>query len=126
MENIIARGRGGWASLPPLAWDYTWELKYRGLFGALSSRQMLIPTNSKANILVDKEGRARLAGFGLTTATRGNNPVTGHQDPNPIAAPTWAAPELSKGGIVTDEGDIFALAVVIFEVRIRSVLIESS
>ena len=42
-------------------------------FTAFPQRRLRVPVNSKANILIDKSGRARLTDFGLTSITRGDN-----------------------------------------------------
>jgi hypothetical protein len=85
----------------------------------------LILTHSKANVLIDKDEHARLTGFGQTIVIRGDDPVLSLQDPDPTVATTWAAPELSEGGVVTKEGDIFTFAIVAIEVCTRRVFEES-
>jgi len=73
--------------------------------------------NSKANILIDKSGRARLTDFGLTSITRGENHRAVLETQAMGGTTTWAAPEILKGGAVTKEGDIFTFAMVAVEVR---------
>jgi serine/threonine protein kinase len=77
--------------------------------------------NSKASVLIDKDDRARLVDFGLTTIIRGNNSVPSLQDPNPAITTMWAAPEILGGGIATKERDIFTFAMVAIEVCTRGV-----
>ena len=65
--------------------------------------------NWKMNILIDKDGRARLTGFVLSFIT---------QESAPVNTTTWAAPEILRGGGATKEGDVFTFAMVAVEVRI--------
>lgn len=73
--------------------------------------------NSKANILIDKDGRARLTDFGLTSIIRGDNSTRAPQVADMTGVATWAAPEILRGGAVTKEGDVFTFAMVTVEVR---------
>lgn len=75
--------------------------------------------NSKANVLIDKNGHARLTDFGLASVVPGNQSVVSLFEDSPVIEVTWAAPEISKGGPVTREGDVFAFAMVAAEVRTR-------
>lgn len=77
--------------------------------------------NRKANILIDKSGRARLTDFGLTSITRGDNSSRSPQDPAMAGTTAWAAPEVLKEGVVTEEGDVFTFAMVTVEVGTRGV-----
>ena len=70
----------------------------------------------KANILIDKKGRARLTDFGLASITGGDFSVITPQDPDTANTTTWAAPEILKGGPVTKEGDVFTFGMVAVEV----------
>lgn len=81
---------------------------------------MLIQTNSKANILVDGGGRARLTDFGNASVILGGVPLV---CPNPT---TLAAPEILGGTPVSKEGDIFTFAMVAVEVCARGTLDRSS
>ena len=86
---------------------------------------MDIDFDSKANILVGKDGRARLTDFGLTSITRGNNSINSPPDTSP-ASTTLAAPEVLESGNVTTEGDIFSFAMVSVEVRAGRILASAS
>ena len=77
------------------------------------------PRNSKANVLINKNGHARLTDFGLVSVAPGNQSVVSLLEDSPVIGATWAAPEISKGGAVTREGDVFAFAMVAAEVRTR-------
>jgi len=81
--------------------------------------QILISTNSKANILIDKDGHARLTDFGLTSIIRGEYSVCSPQESGEASTTTWAAPEILRGGPATKEGDVFTFAMVAVEVRTR-------
>lgn len=75
--------------------------------------------NLKVNILVDKDGHARLADFGLTTIFLGNKSVIGSQGDHLATVTMWTAPEISEGGVMTKEGDVFMFAMVAVEVCTR-------
>ena len=72
--------------------------------------------NSKANVLIDINGHARLADFGLASIVLGNQSIASLPDANLTIATTWAAPEISMGGSLTKAGDVFAFAMVAAEV----------
>lgn len=77
---------------------------------------MLMPMDSKANVLVDKNGHARLTGFELTSIGRGGNSARTPHDLRVAGMTTWAAPEILRGGAITKEGDVFTFAMVAVEV----------
>ena len=78
---------------------------------------ILTPTNPKANVLIDKNGHARLTDLGLASVL-GDRSVVSLLDANLTA---WMAPEISEGGTVTKEGDAFMFAMVAVEVRTRGI-----
>ena len=78
-----------------------------------------MPSNTKANILVGEDGRARLTDFGLASVVRRDGSVVSLQDADRGIGATWAAPEVLKGEAATREGDIFAFAMVVIEVCAR-------
>lgn len=84
------------------------------------SDEILISTNSKSNVLIDRHGRARLTDFGLTSIIPGDTSIVSPQDPNMATTMTCAAPEILGGGPVSKEGDVFTFAMVAVEVCIRS------
>ena len=64
---------------------------------------------------MDESGRARIAGFSITTVTRDRDPV---QDTLGDSAARWTAPEiLNEQGPYSKEADVFSFAMVIIEVR---------
>jgi len=73
--------------------------------------------NSKATILIDKDDHARLTDFGLISIISGKSPVLSSRDPSLTNMTTWAAPEILKGGPVSEDGDVFMFAMVAVEVR---------
>ena len=81
--------------------------------------------NSKANILVDKNGRARLTDFGLTSIAHGDNSLGSPRD-TPTGNTAWAAPEVLQDGVTTKEGDIFTFAMVSVEARTSGISMSAS
>ena len=82
--------------------------------------------NSKAHVLIDKDGRARLTDFGLASIALGNSSVASLPDASLTVVATWAAPEISEGGSATKAGDVFAFGMVAAEVCTRGVSREIS
>ncbi|KAF9789477.1 kinase-like domain-containing protein [Thelephora terrestris] len=68
-----------------------------------------------ANILIDKDGHARLTDFGLTSIIRGDDSIRSPQDSAIASTTMWAAPEVLQGGASTKEGDVFTFAMVAVE-----------
>ncbi|KAF9789473.1 kinase-like domain-containing protein [Thelephora terrestris] len=92
----------------------------KGVSRLVSLCQTLIPMNPKANVLIDKDGHARLTDFGLASVVTGNQSDVSLLDGGRLTtAPTWAAPEILKGGTVTKGGDVFAFGMVAIEVCAR-------
>ena len=86
---------------------------------------MDIDFNSKANILVDKDGRAGLTDFGFASITHGDNSLGSPRDP-PTGNTAWAAPEVLQDGVTTEEGDIFTFAMVSVEARTSRISMSAS
>jgi len=94
----------------------------KGVHGCSKSRLtvVLIATDQE-NILVDNIGRARIADFGLTAVTQNPDSVGTISYHDGYTA-QWAAPEVLLEGTLSKEGDMFAFAMVMIEVRhVRSV-----
>ena len=78
---------------------------------------------AKANIMIDKDGGARLADFGLLTiVSDSTHPVTTTSS-SVAGTMRWMSPELldperfgSKNGLPTKESDCYALGMVILEI----------
>jgi len=77
--------------------------------------------NSKSNILIDKDGHARLADFGLASIIRGEYSNFSPQVSSTENTTTWAAPEILGGSSASKEGDVFTFAMVAIEVRTRGI-----
>ena len=85
-----------------------------------------LPSNTlsiKANILIDKDGLARLADFGLLTIVSDPTNYTASSSMVTRGTTRWMSPELldpdqfeSGGGRPTKESDCYALGMVIYEV----------
>lgn len=76
--------------------------------------------SSQANILVTADERACLADFGLASVLHGSASVTGTSSLSGTLR--WMSPELIKssdsdGGTSTFASDVYALAMVFYEVR---------
>ena len=74
--------------------------------------------NAKSNILIDSNYSARIADFGLTSLLRHPSISISVSAPAWGGTPQWMAPELFDGkSRPSKESDIYALGMVIYEVR---------
>ena len=78
----------------------------------------LLTLSSKANILINDHLEACLVDFGLATVLHGSASLTGSLK----GTLGWTAPELisssdPNGGVPTCASDVYALAMVFYEVR---------
>jgi serine/threonine protein kinase len=74
-------------------------------------------TYVQSNILLDADGHARIADFGLSTVTADADSVQGTSD-NQGHTARWTAPEiLDDQGTYSKEADVFSFAMVAIEVR---------
>jgi serine/threonine-protein kinase len=65
-----------------------------------------------ANILLDQEGNAKLADFGIASSTAGERmTATGAA----IGSPHYISPEQVSGAVATPRSDVYALGVVLYE-----------
>lgn len=70
------------------------------------------------NILVGKDGRARITDFGLATITQNADSIRSASDGHGHTA-RWTAPEiLNEEGTYSKEADIFSFAMVTIEVHV--------
>ena len=89
------------------------DLKGVGTHSGLFWAELM--TFGQPNILIDYDGRARLADFGFASVIRGLNSV--HITKVQGYTARWAAPEvLRDGDKVTQEADVFAFGMVVIEV----------
>ena len=73
-----------------------------------------------SNILFDEDGRAKLADFGIALLEEAEAAGSAEGDESPAFAGTvlYAAPEQLTGGPVDNRTDLYALAVVLFELLV--------
>ncbi|MGH7188231.1 MAG: serine/threonine-protein kinase [Acetobacteraceae bacterium] len=64
-----------------------------------------------ANILLSKEGRAKIADFGIARLDEGATTGTGAM----LGTPNYMAPEQIIGGVVDHRADLFAVGVILYE-----------
>lgn len=64
-----------------------------------------------ANILLSKEGRAKIADFGIARLDEGATTGTGVM----LGTPNYMAPEQIIGGVVDHRADLFAVGVILYE-----------
>ena len=101
-------------TLGPLGIDETTELAAqlgRGL-DALHVRGVLHRDVKPSNVLLDGEGTAALADFGLA---RGADSTRLTADGQLLGTPHYLAPELIEGQEATRESDVYALGCVLYE-----------
>jgi len=101
-------------SLGPLGADEAVELAAqlgRGL-DALHSRGVLHRDVKPSNVLLDAEGTAALADFGLA---RGTDSTRLTAEGQLLGTPHYLAPELIEGQEATRESDVYALGCVLYE-----------
>ena len=75
---------------------------------AVHARGMLHRDLKPANVLIDGEGRVRLADFGLAATADGLRE-------SDAGTPAYMAPEQLRGAAASDRSDIFALGLVLYE-----------
>jgi serine/threonine-protein kinase len=63
-----------------------------------------------ANIMIDGRGRAKIADFGLAGASEGIRGLEAR-----VGTPQYMAPEQASGGALTEQTDIYALGLVLYE-----------
>jgi serine/threonine protein kinase len=81
-----------------------------------------ILTPHQLNILVDDSGHALITDFGLSTVARNLSSILS-SPPRRGHTKRWAAPEILDDGPNSKEGDIFAFAMVMIEVRHRRTIV---
>ena len=121
---LIAQRCRSWADVYAWSGDDTWRFEggmtsNTGDYPAWNANTCFI----KANILIDGDGHARLADFGLLTiVSDSTNPATTSSS-NSAGTTRWMSPELFdpeqfglKDNRRTQESDCYALAMVILEV----------
>lgn len=67
------------------------------------------------NVLINKEGRVKVADFGLA------RPASAHDQEVMMGTPDYAAPEITTGTPVDHRADIFAMGVVFYEMLTKTV-----
>lgn len=64
------------------------------------------------NILITKEGRAKVTDFGIARAVTSSTIVTGE---NVIGSVHYFSPEQARGGYIDEKSDIYSLGIVLYE-----------
>ena len=102
--------------------DGTWGLE-RGTISDTSHHTFSNVYSIEANILIDNDGNARLADFGLLTVVSDSTRAATTTLSEGSGTPRWMSPELRdpvrfgvKNGRPTKESDCYALGMVVLEV----------
>ncbi|MEL7060036.1 MAG: serine/threonine-protein kinase [Acidobacteriota bacterium] len=77
---------------------------------AAHARGVLHRDLKPANILIDPDGRAKIADFGIAEGAAGADPLT-----LGAGTPAYMAPELLEGGAPSPATDLYALGLVLYE-----------
>lgn len=82
---------------------------------AFDRREILHQDIKPGNIVIDKNGEAKIIDFGSCVAKGINEIATPLERDAILGTANYSAPEMMLGGSITAQADIFSLAVVIFE-----------
>lgn len=106
LEDRIQKGELSLAEIETLLRDVAGALDY-------AHRQGVIHRDIKpGNILIDSEGHALLADFGIVKLSEGGGNLTGS---GVIGTPAYMAPEQMQGLEIDSRADIYALGVVVYQ-----------
>ncbi len=113
-RRLTSRGR------LPLAEAFRVADEVAGALEAAHRRDIIHRDVKPSNILFDEEGRAKLADFGIALLSEGGSPPGGQPVEAADFAGTvrYAAPEQLRGGRLDGRTDLYALAVVLFEMLV--------
>jgi tRNA A-37 threonylcarbamoyl transferase component Bud32 len=67
------------------------------------------------NLLLDKEGRVKIADFGIAKMVRAEGPAVGLAESQPAGTPQYMAPEQQERRATDHRTDIYSLGVVLYE-----------
>ena len=107
LEQVLARGALGIEQAQECLWEASRAL------GHAHSRQVVHRDIKPGNIMLDHDGRAMLADFGISKAMRSATQYT--QTGQIIGTPFYMSPEQAKGTDVDGRSDQYSLAVVGFQ-----------
>ena len=122
-------GRGALDGLLHGKVPMSWEMRYtigldvaRGLF-YLHNKRILHLDLKSMNVLMAKDGTAKLADFGLSEIKGSTSQQSAWGDESKKAGGTlrWMAPELFRGGRYRPSCDVYSFAMVLWELASRQV-----
>lgn len=96
---------------PAEAVDLTRQI-LRGL-GAIHAAGIVHRDVKPQNVLIDREGLARLTDFGIAYDSSKASSLTTHG--TTLGTPAYMAPEQASGGAITPATDLYAVGIVLFE-----------
>jgi serine/threonine protein kinase len=79
----------------------------------LHSSQVIHRDLKSANILLDRDGRCKIADFGLSTL---KDSTAASQTAGLMATPAWTDPEVALGGQFSRASDMYSFGVVVWEI----------
>lgn len=116
LDKLMRKGR---VPLPQI------ERLMRELSGALdlAHKQGVIHRDIKpANVMLDTEGNALLADFGIAKMTTGDSNLTGT---GVVGTPAYMSPEQAQGFDLTARSDLYSFAVVVWEMLTGKALFDT-